>query len=81
VRLDPARELMMDRAQRQVAFELFEGLFDFGELQVTFPQLGGVGLGEVGAQEVPAFAAPRGAQRFAVEPSTQGGRLGLACSV
>jgi len=30
VRFDAGFELMMDRAQRQVAFEFFEGLFDFG---------------------------------------------------
>ena len=37
MRFDSTFELMMDGAQGEVAFEFFEGLFDFGELEVKLP--------------------------------------------
>lgn len=38
VGMDAAFELVVDGAQGQVAFEFFEGLFDFGELEVKLPR-------------------------------------------
>ena len=49
VRVDPVFELVMDRAHREVALEIFERLFDVHELDVVTPQLGGLGAGEIGA--------------------------------
>ena len=60
------------------ASQFFEGLFDFGELEVKFPQSGGVGFGEVGAQQVAAFSPPGFAQALALEAPAQGGALGFA---
>lgn len=81
MRLDAPCQLMVDWTQGQVAFELFEGLFDLGELEVKFPQLGGIGFGQVAAQKVAAFASPGSTQGGTVELPTQGGVLGFACAV
>src|ERR671915_89363 len=43
---------VINRPDRQVAFELFEGLFDLGQLDVVLPQLSGVFSTEIGAQQV-----------------------------
>jgi hypothetical protein len=37
-------------ANRQVAFEITERLFDGDELRVVLPELRGIILGEIGAQ-------------------------------
>ena len=42
--------LMIDRPDRQVAFEFLKRLLDFGELDVVLPEGGRVSFGEVGAQ-------------------------------
>ena len=72
--LDPVLALMVDGTQVQVVLDGFEGSFDFGKLDVEAPQLGGVASAEIGAQQVAAFAAVRGAQFGPVKPETEGGR-------
>ena len=59
MRLDPILLVMEDRADREVVLEFLEGLFDFRELHVLVPQLGQIGVGEVGAQQVAALATKR----------------------
>jgi hypothetical protein len=56
VRLDAGLELVKDRPDREVAFEVFKGLLDRDQQQIMAPQLGRVFLDEVGAQQIPAFA-------------------------
>jgi hypothetical protein len=43
---------MEDRADRQVAFQIFERLFHRNELGIVLPQQRGVVLGEVGPQQI-----------------------------
>ena len=62
------------------ASQFFEGLFDFGELQVEGPEFRRGGVGEVGAQKVAAFASPGLAQFGAVEPPGERGGLALAAA-
>ena len=47
---------MVDRPDREVAFEVFEGFFDLGQLHVKGPEHRGVFVAEVAAQQVAAFA-------------------------
>ena len=56
VRLDAGLELVKDRPDREIAFEVFKGLLDRDQQQIMAPQLGRVFLDEVGAQQIPAFA-------------------------
>jgi hypothetical protein len=56
VRLDAGLELVKDRPDGKVAFEVLERLLDRDQQQVVAPQLGRVFLDQVGAQQVPAFA-------------------------
>ena len=52
VRLDARLELVMDRADGEIAFEIFKRLFDHNQLQVVIPQLDRILLGQIGAQQV-----------------------------
>jgi hypothetical protein len=47
---------MKDRANGEVCFEVFEGFFDGDELDVVLPEGGGISFGEIGAQQIAAFA-------------------------
>ena len=55
--LDPAFFLMKDGSDGEVGFEVFEGFFDSDELDVVLPEGSGVAFGEIGAQQIAAFAA------------------------
>lgn len=60
VGLDAVLELVVDGAQGQIVFEVFEGRLHFGELDVKLPEfLGAASAGDVAAQEIAAllFAA------------------------
>src|ERR671914_1032449 len=48
--------LVVNRPDRQIIFELFEGLFDLGQLDVVLPQLSRVLSAEIRAQQVMPFA-------------------------
>jgi hypothetical protein len=67
VRLDARLELVMDRADGEIAFEIFERLFHRDELQVIVPKLDGIVLGEIGAQQVSPFAPPHFLELGAIE--------------
>lgn len=43
-------ELVVDRAYGEIAFQIFECLFDLYETNVVTPQLSGVGAGQIGVQ-------------------------------
>ena len=65
----------------QVAFEFFECLFNFGELEVVFPKLGRVVPAQVGAKQVAPFAAAGLAQLLSVEAVGEGRGLLFAFAV
>ncbi len=58
VGLDAMVELVVDRPDGEIAFQLLEGLLDLGELDIEAPQAGRVIVLQVGAQQVAAFAPP-----------------------
>ena len=64
---NPRFFLVVDRPDRKIAFEILERFFDLGELDVVTPQLGGVAAGEIGAQQITAFATPGLPELVAVE--------------
>ena len=47
---------MIDGADRQIVLQLLESLFDLGELNVELPQQCWGMFGEIGAQQIVAFA-------------------------
>src|ERR1700732_5479846 len=76
VRLDAVLELVVDRAQVQIVLHGLEGGLDLDELDVEPPQLGRVLAGEIGAQQITAFAPPPLAQLVAIEREAEGSALG-----
>jgi len=48
--LDPIICLMIDGTDAQVALELFEGLFHFGQLGIILPEVSRILVGQIGAQ-------------------------------
>src|SRR5271157_2952202 len=67
VRLDTLVCLMIDGPDGEIALELLERLLHFGELDVEGPQLRRGLSHEIGAQQVPAFVPPAGAQARPVQ--------------
>jgi hypothetical protein len=65
-------QLVVDRANAQVALELFERLFDLGELDIPGPELNGIVAGEVGAQQIAALTPADLAQLLAIECKGEG---------
>jgi len=49
-------ELMVDRADAQLAFQTFEGCLDLGELHVAIPENRGIFGHQVGAQQIVTIA-------------------------
>src|SRR5215831_5786975 len=74
MRLDPPFLLMEYGADGEVGFEVFEGFFDGDELDVVLPEGSGVGFGEIGAQQIAAFAAADLAELASVEGEGEVGR-------
>ncbi len=58
VRFDAPLLLVKDGPDREIAFEGLEGGLDFDDLRIELPELGRVGLREIGAQELAPCAAP-----------------------
>src|SRR6266850_517011 len=58
---------MEDRTDRQIALQGAERFFDLSELQVVVPQLHRIGLGQIGTQQVAAFAATHLLELLAIE--------------
>jgi hypothetical protein len=81
VRLDALVRLMIDWPDGEIALQFLERLLHFGEPDVESPQLRRRLSCEIGAQQVPAFVAPAGAQALAVQREGESfrgdGRSGL----
>src|SRR5713101_9118207 len=75
VRLDARLQLVKDRPDREVSFQILEGLFHRDQEQIVAPQLGWVFLDEVGAQKISAFPPSRLSQLLAIEPIAEGGAV------
>src|SRR5271157_2083944 len=67
VRLDALVRLMIDGPDGEIALQLLERLLHFGELDVEGPQLRRGLSYEIGAQQIPAFVSPAGAQARPVQ--------------
>ena len=65
--LDAPLLLVKDRPDRKIALEVLEGLFDLDKLEIVTPQQGGIGLGEVAAQQVTPLPPPDLPQFLVVE--------------
>jgi hypothetical protein len=72
VRFDTFIFLVVDGADGEVVLEFLEGLLDFGEDDVLLPQFLGFFGGEVGAEQVGAFAPAGFAQFLPVEAEGEG---------
>src|ERR1700720_4639177 len=75
VRLNAPLELVKDRSDCEVAFEILERLLDRHQQQIMAPQLGGVFLDEIGAQQIPAFAQSCLPEFVPIEPTAESGVL------
>src|SRR5580658_5176430 len=75
VRLDPPLQGVKDRAQAQVVFEVFEGRFHLGELNVKPPQLFGFLTVQVAAQQITSLASPHLAQLVLAQLESEIGRM------
>ena len=64
---DAVFALVLDRPHHQIAFQLFEGGFDFAQLQVELPERGGIGAAHVRAQEITSLAPSGQAQLGFIE--------------
>src|ERR1700745_778731 len=74
-------ELIVDRAKLQIVLHGLEGGLDLDELDVEPPKLGRVFAGEIGAQQIAAFAPPHLAQLGAITREPRCARLrGAAAS-
>jgi len=67
MRFDAIIAVMVNGPYRQIALEFLDGLFDFGQLHILLPQLCRIRGGEVGAQQIVAFATALPAQLGFVE--------------
>ena len=75
VRFNAAFKLVVNGSDRQVAFEFFKCLFDFGELEVVFPKFCGIVSAQVRAQQVAAFPAAGYTEVLSVEAIGEGHSL------
>ena len=57
VRFDPSFQLVKDRPQAQVIFEVLECGFDLRQLNVKLPQAGRILSAEIAAQQIAPFSA------------------------
>ena len=57
---DAGLELVMDGTNRKIVLQFLERLLDLDQLQIEPPEMAGIVAVDVGAQEIAAFAAPRG---------------------
>src|ERR1700739_156504 len=76
VRFDAVLKLVIDRAELQIVLEILECGLDLDELDVELPQLGGILVTQIGAQEIAPFAAARLSQLVAVEREAESSGLG-----
>ena len=55
MRFDALIGLVVDRADRQVPLEFFEGLLDLHQLQIERPEFRRIAAREIGSQQITAF--------------------------
>ena len=55
----PLLQLVVDRSQSEIVLEGLERRLDLDQLNVEPPQLGGVFPGQIGAEQITAFASAR----------------------
>ena len=67
MRLDAALELVVNRTQLEIIFQVLERRLDLGELDVELPQLGGLAPTQVGTQQIAALAPAHLAQFLAIQ--------------
>src|SRR4051812_1500647 len=73
---DALFELMIDRTQLQIVFEILERGLDLDKLDIEQPELGRLPPAQIGAQEIAAFAPPHLAWLLAIESETERGGVG-----
>jgi hypothetical protein len=71
VRFHALFSLMKDRPDGQIALEVLKRLFHRHQLQVEAPELGRIGLGQVGAQQIAAFAPPHATELLPAQAITE----------
>jgi hypothetical protein len=76
VRFDAVLKLVVDRAELQIVLEILERGLDLDELDIELPQLGGILVTQIGAQQIAPFAAARLSQLVAVEREAESSGLG-----
>ena len=74
VRLDTLVCLVIDGPDGKIALEFLERLLHFGELDVERPKFFWSFTDKIGAQQIPAFVTPAGAQALAVQREGEGFR-------
>ena len=72
VRFDARVLLVVNRADGQVAFELFEGLLDLGQLNIVLPQQSGRFSGEIGTEQVTTFSTPNRSEFVSIQSKREG---------
>ena len=72
VAFDPVHVLVENGTDFQIAFQCPERRLDLNEFEIELPQISRISFGEVGAQEVAAFAAAPFAQGVPVDMIQEG---------
>src|SRR3979490_725864 len=67
MRLDSMLDLMQEPPQPEIVFQVFERSLDFGQLNVELPEIGGIAISEIGAQQIAPFTSAHPAQLLAGE--------------
>src|SRR5260370_3866708 len=65
--LEPMLDLMIDRPELEIVFQVFERSLDFGQLNVELPEIGGIAISEIGAPQITPFTSAHLAPLLAVE--------------
>ena len=52
---NPLLELMVDRADSQITFEIAECFLDLGQLDIKLPELSRIDADQIGAQQITTF--------------------------
>ena len=73
MRFNASLFLMEKRAQCQIALEVLKRLLDLRKLDIEVPQLRRLLLGQVGAQQVAAFASPHLPKLFLLQAKLETG--------
>src|SRR6266705_1874386 len=77
VRLHSALFLMKNRSHLQVILQQLEGAFDLYQLQIIFPKQFRIGVPQMSAQQISAFAPPPNPVLGAAQLKSERARIGL----